>query len=191
MSPTDENAAAVKRKQYGQKFPHNPKVSRSVEKRNKPFEVHVKKDGQVEIFLHERFAANCELFKNILGLGGATQCFCDGCLIGDLELRTRWIQAWASQLERKLQRANIVHSATARLEDLISKENPSQKLKCRFCEDSSTCPLQSHNITSEQAPPKMESTENSEEKRFEDASRDQFNADKLFEVGWRNPQTPT
>ncbi|KAJ8068224.1 hypothetical protein OCU04_003792 [Sclerotinia nivalis] len=168
MSPTDENAATVKGKPWAGKCTHNPKVSRSVKARKKSFDIQVKEDGQIEIFFHEKMVSKCDLFKNAL----------------------KWVHAWASRLERRIRMANLVYFATARLEDLISKENPPEKQTCRFCEDLSSCPLQSHNITSEKAPPKMKSIENSKEKKSEAASRDQFNADKLFEVHWRGAQTP-
>ncbi|EDN92939.1 predicted protein [Sclerotinia sclerotiorum 1980 UF-70] len=168
MSPTDENAAMVKRKPNEQNYTANPKISRSVKARPKYFDVQVEEDGWVGIRLHEKLVANCQIFKYVLG----------------------WIQAWASKLQRETRRANLVHYATDRLEDLISQENHTQRVKCRFCEGLSTCPLQSHNVTSEQATPEMKSTENSNEKRFEDVSRDQFNANKLFEVDWRGAETP-
>ncbi|APA15195.1 hypothetical protein sscle_14g099650 [Sclerotinia sclerotiorum 1980 UF-70] len=190
MSPTDENAAMVKRKPNEQNYTANPKISRSVKARPKYFDVQVEEDGWVGIRLHEKLVANCQIFKYVLGLGGAAQCSCDGCLMGNPETRITWIQAWASKLQRETRRANLVHYATDRLEDLISQENHTQRVKCRFCEGLSTCPLQSHNVTSEQATPEMKSTENSNEKRFEDVSRDQFNANKLFEVDWRGAETP-
>ncbi|KAF7865913.1 hypothetical protein EAF04_006077 [Stromatinia cepivora] len=178
MSPTNENAATVKEKPWAGKTMHNPKVSRSVGAKKRSYDIQVKEDGQIEIVFHE------------ILLGGAPVCLCDGCKNGDLEVRKKWVQAWASRMERRNRVANLVYYATARLEDLISNENPPEKQICRFCEDLSSCPLQSHNITSGKAPPKMESTENSKENRSEAASRDQFNADKLFEVHWRGAQTP-
>ncbi|KAF7944300.1 hypothetical protein EAE96_010699 [Botrytis aclada] len=141
---------------------------------------------QIDIKSSLMKTANGQLVLSVLKLKeGNPMCSCRGCKIGNRRERKRLPAGFVKRI-RLWRYLNTVYYTTVRLEQRVSGETLLENSRCRFCADTQSCPLRSHNITSTEPPANENSQKIKEEEKNEmDAFKKTVVKDEkpwLFEV---------
>ncbi|TEY81700.1 hypothetical protein BOTCAL_0032g00430 [Botryotinia calthae] len=151
-------AKGVAKRKNLQRSREDDRQPRSV-KRKTTHDLQENGDEQIDIDSSLKNKARRQFIQNMLELKKEDlMCSCTGCKIGRRREREKATNHGCGEEKSetmilKMSRyMNTVYHATAHLEEKISGKTLLQNSRCRFCADTPSCPLQSHNIISKETP---------------------------------------